>query len=113
MTKARILPIEHIEAKPGSGKPRVRGAGVTVELLHWFIHDPEWPVERICQEYGLTPGQVYAAWSYYEDHKAEIDQQIAEQRARSAEYERLYPQDNQKRDMLIASLREKQKAKEA
>lgn len=76
--KSRILPIEHIEAKPHSGKPRIAGRGITVAFLSRFIGDPEWTVERICQDYDLTPGQVYAAWSYYYDNKDEIERSLAE-----------------------------------
>jgi len=43
-----------------------------------FLNDPEWSVDRICEEYDLTPAQVYAAWLYYYDHKEEIDKEIVE-----------------------------------
>lgn len=78
MTDSVIIPINHIERKPNSHKYRIVGKGVTVEFLSHFIDDPEWPVGRICDNYGLTPGEVFAAWAFYSDHKEEIDRTIAE-----------------------------------
>lgn len=78
MTKRKILPINHIEAKPVTGTPRIAGKGVLVYYIAHLIKDPEWPLEKICQEYDLTPGQVYAALSYYEDHKEELEQKHRE-----------------------------------
>lgn len=74
----RILPIAHLEKDPHSGKPRVAGSGITVAFLSTLMDDPEWPVEQICQEFDLTPAQVYAAWSYYSDHQEEIDRSMRE-----------------------------------
>lgn len=71
-----IIPINYIERKPNSDKYRIVGKGVTVELLSRFIGDPDWSVERICENYGLTPAEVYAAWAFYYDHKLEIDDRI-------------------------------------
>ncbi|MFN8376100.1 MAG: DUF433 domain-containing protein [Anaerolineae bacterium] len=71
-----IIPINYIERKPNSEKYRVVGKGVTVEFLSLFVDDPEWTVERICENYNLTPAEVYAAWSFYYDHKAEIDARV-------------------------------------
>jgi hypothetical protein len=47
-----------------------------VQFLAGFIDHADWPVERICEEFNLTPAEVYAAWAYYYDHKAEIDARI-------------------------------------
>lgn len=80
--KPITLPIEHLEVEPDSGKPRIAGRRITVEFLSTFIDDPDWPVEKICREYDLSPAQVYAAWSYYYDHKEEIDRALAEKEAR-------------------------------
>lgn len=65
-----------IERKPDSDYYRVVGKGVTVEFLSRLIDDPEWPMESICANYGLTPAEVHAAWAFYYDHQAEIDQRI-------------------------------------
>lgn len=76
MTK--ILLIEHIEAEPSTGKPRVAGKGITVAFLSTLIDDPAWPMSRICENYELTPAQIHAAWSYYYDHQEEIDRALRE-----------------------------------
>lgn len=73
-----IVAIELLEKKPGSNKVRVAGRRINVDFLSCFINDPEWPVERICEEYNLTPAQIYAAWAYYYEHKEEIDGSIEE-----------------------------------
>jgi uncharacterized protein (DUF433 family) len=78
MTDNIVVPINHIERKPGSHKYRIVGKGITVEFLAQFIDDPKWPVSRICENYGLTAGEVFAAWAFYSDHKEEIDRLIAE-----------------------------------
>jgi len=71
-----IIPINHIERKPDSEYYRVVGKGVTVEFLLHLINDPEWSVERICENYGLSPAEVHAAWAFYYDHQEEIDRRL-------------------------------------
>jgi uncharacterized protein (DUF433 family) len=76
-----IIPINYIERKLNSKKYKIVGSRLTVDFLSLFIDDPEWPVERISENYSLTPAEIYAAWSFYYDHKDEIDAHIAEQNA--------------------------------
>ncbi|MBZ0317200.1 MAG: DUF433 domain-containing protein [Anaerolineae bacterium] len=76
MSVAEIIPINLIQRKAGKRLYRIRDKGITVAFLVDYIDDPEWPVERICQAYGLTPAEVYAAWAFYYEHRAEIDEQI-------------------------------------
>ena len=78
MNGAIVIPINHIERKPHSRKYRIVGKGVTVEFLSRLINDPEWPVARICENYGLTPAEVHAAWAFYYDHQDEIEQTLAD-----------------------------------
>ncbi len=69
-----IDPINHIARKESTGTPYVAGTGgLTVAFLSTLINDPEWSMEKICENYPVTPAQVYAAWSYYYDHQSEID----------------------------------------
>lgn len=75
-TENDYFSMTYIERKPNTTMYRVKGKGVTVAFLVDYIDDPEWPVERICQAYGLTPAEVYAAWAFYYEHQAEIDEQI-------------------------------------
>jgi uncharacterized protein (DUF433 family) len=84
VSESVIVPINHIEKRPDSKKYRIVGKGVTVEFLSRLIDDPEWPVERICENYGLTPAEVYSAWAFYYDHQTEIDRIIDETEAVSA-----------------------------
>jgi uncharacterized protein (DUF433 family) len=65
-----------IERKPNSEYYRIVGKGVTVEFLSRLLDDSEWSVERICENYGLTPAEVHAAWAFYYDHQAEIDHRL-------------------------------------
>lgn len=71
-----IIPINYIEKKPDSDKYRIVGKGVTVELLSRLIDDADWTLERICENYNLTPAEVFAAWAFYYDHKDEIDARL-------------------------------------
>lgn len=57
---------------------RIAGKGITVAFLTDYIDDPAWPIERICNVYGLTPAEVQTAWAFYYDHQAEIDEYLQE-----------------------------------
>ena len=96
-----IIPINYIERKPNSKKYRIVGKGVTVEFLSLFINNPQWSVERICEEYGLTPAEVYAAWSFYSDHQDEIDRTLREERELEEAYQSEHPEIRERRDALI------------
>jgi uncharacterized protein (DUF433 family) len=76
MNAPAIVPINYIERKPDSDKYRIVGKGVTVDFLSLFINDPEWDIGRIEAEYGVTPSEIHAAWSFYYDHQAEIDERM-------------------------------------
>jgi len=82
MTDHIIIPINYIERKPNSNQYRIVGKGVTVEFLSRLVNDPEWPVERICENYQLTPAEVFTAWAFYYDHKDEIDQHVDDSASR-------------------------------
>src|SRR6266545_7360133 len=101
MNNSVVIPINHIERKPNSKKYRIVGKGVTVEFLAQFIDDPEWPVTRICENYGLTPGEVFAAWAFYSDHKDEIDRHIEEAVALS----RRTAEDDKRRERVMGRKR--------
>jgi uncharacterized protein (DUF433 family) len=80
-----IIPLNYIERKPDSAHYRIVGKGVTVEFLSRLIDDPAWTVERICENYDLTPAEVHAAWAFYYDHQDEIDARLNASAARHAE----------------------------
>ena len=71
------LAIEHIVSDPGKrgGKPYIAGKGITVQHIA-ALHNLGWTVQDLTEEFELTAGQVYAALSYYADHKHEMDQAI-------------------------------------
>ncbi len=92
-----IIPIQYIERKPNSEQYRIVGKGITVTFLACFIDDPEWTVERISEEYNLTPAEIYAVWSFYYDHKAEIDGLLERQAQRNA----MIDSDEEKRQLPL------------
>jgi uncharacterized protein (DUF433 family) len=69
--------IEHIVSDPErhNGKPYIAGRGQTVQYIAQ-LYNLGWAVDDLIEQFELTPGQVYAALSFYFDHKNEIDQQI-------------------------------------
>ncbi len=71
---------EHIEVTPGiaGGKPRIAGHRITVQdIAIWHERLGRTP-DEIAAEYGLSLAAIYAALSYYFDHRAEIDRAIEE-----------------------------------
>ena len=77
-----ITPVydQHIEITPGirGGKPRIAGRRIAVEdvvAMHLY-HGQS--VQYMIDSYGLTPAQVYAALTYYYDHRTEIDGSLEE-----------------------------------
>jgi uncharacterized protein (DUF433 family) len=68
----------HIEVTPGiaGGKPRIVGHRITVQnIVVWHEHLGR-SADEISAEHNLTLAEVYAALSYYFDHRAEVDQSI-------------------------------------
>lgn len=76
MTAHEVIPMNFIKRPKDSELYRIAGKGITVAFLVDYIDDPEWPVERICKAYGLTPAEVHAAWAFYYAHQEEIDAYI-------------------------------------
>lgn len=70
----------HIERRPGvcGGSAVIEGTRIPVRLIVGFLKDGL-SVEEILESYAdLRPAQVYDAISYYYDHVAEIDRELAE-----------------------------------
>ncbi len=76
------LLIDHIVSDPEHrrGKPRIKGTGITVQNVVEDIAAGLSP-EYITEQFDVTLGQVYAALSYYYDHKDDIDRAIVEDKA--------------------------------
>jgi uncharacterized protein (DUF433 family) len=69
----------HIEATPGvcGGKPRIVGHRITVQnIVLWHERAGMSPEEIVARYPQLTMADVYAALTYYWDHRDEIRQQI-------------------------------------
>lgn len=70
-----------IQKRPGvcGGNARIRNTRIPVWTLILFRR-MEMPTERLLEYYpGFTLSDLDAAWSYYEDNKAEIHGAIAAQ----------------------------------
>ncbi len=74
----------HIEVTPGirGGKPRIAGRRIAVEDIVSMHLKHDQSIEHIIDSYRLAPAQVYAALTYYYDHRVEIDRSLAEGVAR-------------------------------
>src|SRR5262245_23113092 len=71
---------ERIGISPGvaGGKPRIAGHRITVQNIAIRHKRLGQSTDEIAAEYDLTLADVYAALAYSFDHRAEIDQAIAE-----------------------------------
>ena len=70
---------EHIEITPGTcgGKPRIAGHRIRVQdIVIWHEHQRMSPDEIVYHYPSITLADVYAALTYYHDHREEIRQQI-------------------------------------
>lgn len=63
-----------------SGRPYIIGTTITVADIAIAKVFHQQSADEIASDYELTLAQVYAALSYYYDHKADIDASIAERR---------------------------------
>ena len=85
---------EHIHFVEGARgpKPCIVGTRIrVVDVLGWY-RDRGWSAAKIVEEFPqLTQADVYAALTYYWDHKDELDRKMADDVAYVAEMMRLYP----------------------
>lgn len=80
-TETRVAPLiaEHIEITPGvcGGKPRIAGHRITVQnIALWHERGGLSPDEIVSRHPSITLADVYAALTYYHDHRDEIRGQI-------------------------------------
>ena len=73
------LPHPHITRTPGvcGGRPIVRGTRVSVQIIVGYYKLGMSVDEILAGLPHLTPAQVFDALSYYHDHQAEIEADIA------------------------------------
>ena len=74
---------QHIAITPGvcGGKPRIAGRRITVANIAIWHERLGRSADEIATEYDLTLADVHAALAYYFDHRAEMDEWIAESKA--------------------------------
>lgn len=74
---------QHIEITPGiaGGKPRIAGHRITVQDIVIWHERLGVSADEIATEYELALADVYAALTYYFDHRADIDRSILEGQA--------------------------------
>ena len=91
--------IEHIVSDPeiAFGKPRIAGTRFSVKdvvIDHLFNG---MPMELIAADYDLPLAGVYAAMSYYYDHKEAIDRSIEEEERFVEQFRANYVRENETR----------------
>ncbi len=69
---------QHIEITPGisGGKPRIAGHRITVQNIVIWHERLGKSADEIATEYDLALADIYAALTYYFDHRDEIDRDI-------------------------------------
>lgn len=77
---------KHIVQTPEvyGGRPCIENHRIAVHDIAAYTWQGKTP-ENLAAMFGLTLAQVYAALTYYHDHKEEIDREIAEDNAFIAE----------------------------
>src|SRR4051812_43148877 len=84
---------EHIEIVEGAGgpKPRIKGSRIRVVDVAIWSEKLGMSPDEIVQEYPqLTLADVHAALAYYWDHRAEIEQRLADDDAFVEQMRKLY-----------------------
>lgn len=84
---------QHIEIDPviAGGKPHIAGHRITVQNIVIWHERIGLSADEIAAEYNLTLSEVYAALTYYYDHRAEIDESIRADEAFVEELRRMTP----------------------
>ena len=82
-----IQSIEQIAIDPAvrGGRPFILGSTITVADIAVAKVYQMLGADEIAEYYGLTLPQVYAALSFYYEHKPEIDESISNRRALAAQ----------------------------
>ena len=83
-----VQPTKYILSRPGvqGGSPCIRGTRIPVWVLAAIHKQGDTPEDILDLYPNLSAAQVYAALSYYYEHRPEIDAEIA---AQNTEHERL------------------------
>ncbi len=70
-----VISVEHIALRE-NGAPYIAGKGVKVANIATLAIMHGWSIEKIADEFDLTPAQIHAALAYYYDHQDEIDSAV-------------------------------------
>lgn len=82
--------LQHIEITPGicGGRPRIAGSRIRVQDIVYWFEERGLSADEIVKHYPtITRADVFAALTYYWDHRNEIEQHIADDIAREEAYE--------------------------
>ena len=84
---------QHIEITSGvrGGKPCIAGTRMTVADIATMHLQMGQTLDLIAEKYDLSLASVYAAMSYYYDHRDEIEQSIKEDEAFADSLQSNYP----------------------
>ncbi len=88
--RSSSLSHEHIVSTPDTcgGKPRINGTRVRVkDIVLWHERSGMRPAEIVSEWPHLTLGDVYAALTYYHDHRQEIDTDMRAEESFAVELE--------------------------
>jgi uncharacterized protein (DUF433 family) len=97
-----IAAINHIELDD-RGVAYIAGTRMKVHLLMATMNANRFSSEQMVHGYPtVSPAQMYAALSYYYDHKAEVDRRIEDDQR---EFDRLATEDRQSRPEMQERLR--------
>ncbi len=97
----------YIELTPDirSGKPRITGRRITVADVAIAYLRLGQSLEEVAVEYDLTLAEVYAAMSFYYDHKDSIDQSIQASEVFADSLRSIYPSVLQEKIKLLKNVR--------
>jgi len=85
---------QHIVKTPGvmGGKPRIDGHRIRVSDIVVWHEKRGWSPDEIVDQFpGLTLADVYAALTYYFDHRAEIEDEFAREAKQVEKFKGRYP----------------------
>jgi len=93
MINEKDVTSQHIVSTPGvaGGKPRINGHRITVQNIAIWHEHMGMSADEIATDYTLTLGEVYAALSYYHDHREEIVASMQADAAFVEEMKQRYP----------------------
>lgn len=78
-TPERVDLRKYIETRLMGQRPHIRGHRIPVAIVVYQSRANGWSVAETAWNFSLSEAEVLAALLYYEEYKAEIDQQEAEE----------------------------------